>query len=170
MNYSRWMSKDPDAEPEVIEDEPRRFSLPWPSGSAVAATAMVSLIVLGGAAFVRSIATPEVTTDQAQTVETTTSDQDSGPGAASVDESELNDPTSDYSGSDDSTPDDSTLDDSTLDDSTSDSYASDDSVTGEWSAPAGPPPGPRRLERREFGPPDGVPPGPPMRERRVFRP
>jgi hypothetical protein len=150
VNYSRWMSKDPDAEPEVIEDEPRRFSFPWPSGSAVAATAMVSLIVLCSAAFVRSTATPEVTTDQAQTVETPTTEQDSGPGAASVD--------------------DSALVDSTSDDSTSDSAASDDSTTSDWSAPAGLPPGPRRMERREFGPHNGVPPSPSLRVRRAFRP
>lgn len=136
VNYSRWMSEDPDAQPEVIEDEPRRFSLPRPSGSAIAAAAMASLIVLGGAAFVRSIATPEVSADQAQTVETPIAEESSGPGAASVD-------------------------DSALDDSTSDSAASDDGTTSEWEAPADPPPGLGRMERREFGPPNGVPPSPP---------
>jgi len=150
VNYSRWMSKDPDAEPDVVEDEPRRFRFRWPTRSAVASTAMVSLVVLGGGAFVRSIATPEVSADQVQTVETPTAEQDSGPGAASVD--------------------DSALDGSTSDDSTSDSSESDDGTTSSWSAPTGHRPGPRRMERREFGPPNGVPPGPLMRERRELRP
>jgi len=165
VNYSRWMSKDPDAEPEVVDDEPRRFRLRWPTRSAVASTAMVSVVVLGGGAFVRSLATPEVTADQAQIVETPTAEQDSGPGAASVDESEL-----DGSTSDDSTSDYLTSDDSTSDYSTSDNSDSDDGTTSDWTAPAAPPPGPRRMERREFGPPNGAPPGPLMRERREIRP
>jgi hypothetical protein len=159
VNYSRWMSKDPDAEPDVIEDEPRRFSLQWPTRSAVASTAMVSLIVLGGGAFVRSIATPEVTTDQAETVETPSVEQSSGPGAASVDDSELDDTELDVTTSDDSAP----------DDSMSNSFASDDGTTSDWSAPAGPPPGPRRMVRREFGLPHGVPPGPRIGYHRALR-
>jgi hypothetical protein len=148
VNYSRWMSKDPDAEPDVVEDEPRRFSLPRPSRSAIASTALVSLVVLGGGAFVRSIATPEDSAAQVQTVETPTARSE--PGAASVDDSAL---------------DDSTSDDSTSDDSTSDNSASDDTTINDWPAPAGPPPDSQRMDRREFGPPDGVPPGPRMRMR-----
>lgn len=69
VNYTRWMSKDPD-EPDVVEEEPRRFNVRWPSRSAVASAGMASLIVLGGAAAVRSLATPDATTDQAQSVRT----------------------------------------------------------------------------------------------------
>lgn len=151
VNYARWMSKDPDAEPE-IEDVPRRFRLRWPTRSAVASTAMVSLIVVGGGAFVRSIATPESSAGQAETVETTIAEQHSEPGAASVDDSMSEDSTS-------------ASDDSASDVSTSDGSVSDDSSTSDWSAPAGPPPGPRRMDRRELGPPNGMPPSPPMRDR-----
>jgi len=157
VNYSRWMSKDPDAEPEVIEDEPRRFRLPTPSRSAVASTAMVSLVVLGGGALVRSMATPEVTTDQAQTVETPTAEQSSGPGAASVDERTSDDPSTDYA-----TVDDATLDDYASDDSTSEEAedSSDDGTTNDDPAP----PGPRLIVRRELRQAEGMPPGEPWRD------
>jgi hypothetical protein len=124
VNYSRWMSKDPDAEPDVIEDEPRRFRLRWPTRSAVASTAMVSLIVLGGGAFVRSIATPDASAEQAQTAESPTAKKSNGPGAASVD---------------DSTSDDSTYDDPTYE-------TTDDDTNGDSS----PPTGPRLMEQREL--------------------
>lgn len=123
VNYSRWISKDPDAEPDVIEDEPRRFRLRWPTRSAVASTAMVSLIVLGGGAFVRSIATPDAS-DQAQTAESPTAKKSNGPGAASVD---------------DSTSDDPTYDDPTYE-------TTDDDTNGDSS----PPPGPQLMEQREL--------------------
>jgi len=151
VNYSRWMSKDPDAEPDVIEDEPRRFRFPWPSRSAVASTAMVSLIVVGGAAFVRSMATPEVTTNQAQTAESPTAKESDGPGAASVDDS-----MSDDSISDDLTADDVAADDTAPDDSASVSSA-DDGTFAERPAPSSP----RFRELREFRQPGGVPPGGP---------
>ena len=144
VNYSRWMSKDPDAEPDVIEDEPRRFNLRWPTWSAVASTAMVSLIVLGGGAFVRSIATPEVTTDQAETVETPAAEQSSGADAVSVDDSS----------------DDSTSEDPMSDDSTSDNVA-DYGTTRDRPARIGP----RLMARRELRRSDGMPPGRPWRDR-----
>src|SRR5687768_12831407 len=33
VNYSRWMSKDPDAGTEAFEPEPRRFTMPRPTGA-----------------------------------------------------------------------------------------------------------------------------------------
>jgi hypothetical protein len=86
VNYNRWMSKDPDAEPE-IEVEPRRFRLPWPSRSAAATAAVVGLVVVGGAALVRSTVTPEVTADQAGSVETPTAEKTAAPDAARSDAS-----------------------------------------------------------------------------------
>lgn len=139
VNYARWMSKDPDAEPE-IEDEPRRFRLRWPTRSAVATTAMVSLIVLGGGALVRSIATPESSAGQAETVETTIAEQHSEPGAAAVD--------------------DSMAEDSTSDGTTSD-HAADDITTRSPPAPAGAPP----MGRRELHRSGDAPPGRPWRDR-----
>jgi len=158
VNYSRWMSKDPD-EPEVIEDEPRRFRFPRPSGSVVASGALVAFVVLGGAAFVRSMATPEDAADQAHTaVETPGAEESTGPGAAGVDE------LSDDSTSDDSTSDDWTSEDSTSDDWTSDSSA-DDSATIDRPAPAAP----RLVVRREFRRSTGMPPGRPWRDRPLRR-
>jgi len=145
VNYSRWMSKDPDAEPDVVEDAPRRFRLRWPTRSAVASTAMVSLVVLGGGAFVRSIATPEGSADQVQTVETPAAELNPGPGAASVD---------------DSTTDDQPAGDVVTDDPVDDSM--DDSSTT-MTRPAGPPP----MGRRLVGPPGAMPPGPAPDERRL---
>lgn len=150
VDYSRWMSKDPDAEPDVIEAEPRRFRIPWPSRPAVASTAMVALIVLGGAAFVRSMATPEVTTNQAQTAETPTAKESDGPGAASVDDSM----------SDDFISDDPTADDTASDDPAPGSSADDGTFT-ERPAPSSP----RFRDRRELRRPSGVPPGGPWPDR-----
>jgi hypothetical protein len=148
VNYSRWMSKDPD-EPEVVEDEPRRFRFPRPAGSLVATTALVAFVVLGGAAFVRSMATPEDAADQPQTaVETPTAEKSTGPGAAGVDESFDN----------------STSEDSTSDDSTFDSSA-DDSVTIDRPASAAP----RLIARREFRRANGMAPGRPWRDRPLRR-
>jgi len=167
VNYSRWMSKDPD-EPEVIEDEPRRrFTLPRPRGSVVASGTLVALVVLGGAAFVRSTATTDASADDpTQTVQTQTADDDSGPGAASVDESTADedstsdDSTSVYSTSDDSgDSDDSTSEDSDDSDDSDDTTAEDDSV----------PPGPRLMLRREFDRSDGMSPGELRRERQLQR-
>lgn len=151
VNYSRWMSKDPD-EPDVIEDEPRRFSLRWPSQSAVATTAMVSLVVLGGGAVVRAMSTPEVAADQMQSVETPAAGATDGPGAAGVEESESDDATVDESASDYSTTDDDATDDGATDDDTSDDSA---------------PPGPRLVFRGELSGPDALRPGRPMRDRPV---
>ncbi|HUS20868.1 MAG TPA: hypothetical protein VMZ66_02525 [Aeromicrobium sp.] len=138
VNYSRWMSKDPD-EPEVVEDESRRFRFPRPAGS-VASAALVALVALGGAAFVRSMATPEDSADQAQTaVETPTAEESTGPGAASVDESS---------------------DDSTSEDSTSDDFA-DESTTRDRPERVGP----RLMARRELRRSNGMPPGRPWRDR-----
>lgn len=151
VNYSRWMSKDPDADPDVIEDEPRHFRLPRPSRSVVASGAMLVVIALAGAV-VRSTATPEgSSTGEDPTVTATTADKDSGPGAASIED------TTDAWTSDSSTSDSSAAEDSTT---------SDDDVTSDegWASPAEPPgplPERRRMERREFGPPDGMPPGGP---------
>jgi hypothetical protein len=157
VNYARWMSKDPD-EPDVIEDDPRRFSLRWPSRSAVASTAMVSVVLLGGSAVVRSMSTPEVTTDQAQSVETPAPEVTDGPGAASVEEAE-----SDGSIIDESTPDDSTSDDWTSDTDTTEDDTTEDDTTDDDSIP----PGPRVVIRGEARRLDGPRPGRPMRDRPV---
>jgi hypothetical protein len=140
VNYSRWMSKDPDAEPDVIEDEQRRFRLRWPTRSAVASAAMVSLIVLGGGAFVRSIATSDTSANQVQTAESPTAKKSNGPGAASVD--------------------DSTSDDPTYDDPTNET--TDDYTNGDSS----PPPGPRLTEQRELRRSIVMAPGGPSGDRR----
>ena len=150
VNYSRWMSKDPDAEPEVIEDEPRRFSLPRPAGSVVASGVLVALVALGGGTLVRSIAISDASSNRAQTAESPTAKASSGPGAASVDDST----------SDDVTYDDSTSDEPIYDDPTSDSSADDD-IASDRSAPAGP----RLSDRRVLHQPDGVPPGGPWPDR-----
>ena len=161
VNYSRWMSKDPNAEPDVIEDEPRRFSLPRPARSVVASGAMVALLALGGGALLRSIATPEVSTEKDQAVGTTTSDQSSGPGAAGTEDTEHTEDT----------------EDSTLDGTESDDSAIDESVTVDEGTTIGDPEltgrRPERpwMARRELrrayglrpGPPPHVAPGPGLR-------
>lgn len=164
VNYSRWMSKDPD-EPEVIEDEPRRFSLRWPSRSAVASTAMVSLLLVGGSAVVRSFATPEVTADQGQSVETPTAEATDGPGAASVEEFTSDDSAGDESTSDESTSDYSTSDEDTSDVDTTDDDTTDDDIDEDVTDGESIPPGPRLVFRGEFRRPDGLRPGRPMRDR-----
>lgn len=151
VNYARWMSKDPD-EPDVIEDEPRRSRVPWPSRSAVATTAVVSLALLGGSAVVRSMSTPEVTADQAQSVEAPAAEATDGPGAAGVEE-----PESGASTFDESIADGSTSDYSTSDDDSTDDDAIDDSV----------PPRPRLVFRGELRRPDDLRPGRPMHDRDV---
>lgn len=151
VNYSRWMSKDPD-EPDVIEEEPRRFSLPRPSKSVVASGAMVALIALGGGALARSITTSDVSANQGPTVDATTSDQSSGPGAASVEDAES--ATTDGLESEPAEP---------VDEST----ASDESATSEESAPpddpelTGLPPDRRQMLRRELRRAQVMRPGPP---------
>jgi hypothetical protein len=140
VNYSRWMSKDPDAEPEPVEDEPRRFNIPRPAGSVVASGALVALVALGGGALVRSMVTSDVAADQAQTVGTPTAEESAASGAANID--------------------DPTFDDSASDDSTSSTFE-DDSTVSERPAPTGP----RLMDRREFRRSHGVPPGRPGRVR-----
>jgi hypothetical protein len=144
VNYSRWMSKDPAAEPDVIEPEPRRFSLPRPTGAVVASGALVAVVALGGGALVRSIATFDVSANQAQTTESPTAEASDGPGAASVE---------------DSTSDDSTYDDSTGDEPTSD--RAEDGTTVYRSAPGDP----QLWDRRELHQSDDVPPGEPWPDR-----
>jgi hypothetical protein len=158
VNYSRWMSKDPDAEPEAIEDEPRRFSIPRPARSIVASGALVALVALGGGAYVRSITTAPASADQTQAVETPTDSETSGPGAAAVDESV----------SDDSTSADTTADDWADDEPSPDSGEIDDgSTTSDVRVPAGSLP----MDRREFRRAHGIPPGGLVRDRplRVHR-
>jgi hypothetical protein len=140
VNYSRWMSKDPDAEPEAIEDEPRRFRIPQPSPPAVAIAAMAGLVILGGGALVRSLATPDVSADQVQAVQTPAAEE-SGPGAAAVDES--------------------TYDESTYDDSTSVGSAEETATRDRFRRPASL----RLMERREFRETYGLSPGRPWRDR-----
>jgi hypothetical protein len=138
VNYSRWMSTDPDAEPEEPENEPRRFTLPRPARSVVASGALVALIALSGGAYVRSITTATVSADQTRAVEAPTDAESEGPGAAEIDES-----TSYGSVSDD--------------DRASDSSESDDETVDD------PPslPGPRVKVRREVREANGVPPSGP---------
>ena len=150
MNYSRWMSKDPDAEPELIEEEPRRFSLPRPAGFVVASGALVAVVALGGGAMVRSIATFDASTNQAQTAESPIAKESDGPGAASVD---------------DSMPDDVTYDDSTYDEPTYDDPTSDGSADSDIASDSSAPSDPRLRDRRVLDQPDGVPPGGPWPDR-----
>jgi hypothetical protein len=145
VNYSRWMSKDPDAEPDVIEPEPRRFTLPRPTGSVVASGALVAAVALGGGALVRSIATSDVSANQAQTAESPTAEASDGPGAAGVE---------------DSTSNDSTYDDSTEGEPTSD-IAVDDDPTVYRSAPGAP----QLRDRRELHQSDDLPAGEPWPDR-----
>ena len=151
VNYSRWMSKDLHAEPEVIEPEPRRFTLPRPTGSVVASGALVAVVALGGGALVRSIGTSDVSANQVQTAESPTAEASDGPGAASVEDSTSND----------STYDDST-DDSADDEPTSD-VSVDDGTTAYRSEPGAP--GSQLRDRRELHQSDDVPPGEPWPDR-----
>ncbi len=144
VNYSRWMSKDPDAEPDAVEPEPRRFRMPRPTGAVVASGALAAVVALGGGALVRSIATSDVAATQTQTAESPTAEASDGPGAAGVE---------------DSTSDDSSYDDSTYDGPTSDSAA--DGTTVYRSAPGDP----QLRDRRELRPFDDVPPGEPWPDR-----
>lgn len=145
VNYSRWMSKDPDAEPEVIEDEPRRFSFPRPTRSVVATGAMLALVTLGGGALARSLTTSEAPSNDDPTVGTITSDQSSGPGAASIED----------------------IEGSIADDAESDQSASDESpaiaggATIDHPGPAGTTLDRRLMLRREYRRAHGIPPGPP---------
>jgi len=149
VNYSRWMSTDPDAEPDDIEDEPRRFSLPRPARSVVASGMLVALVALGGGTLLRQSATSDASSDgPTQTVETHAAKDDSGPGAASVDDSM----------SDESTSDDFTSDDS--DEAASDDYATPDEQ---------PPTGPLPMDRRQFRRSAGLPPGGPSPDRPLRR-
>lgn len=144
VNYSRWMSKDPDAGPEAVEPEPRRFSMPRPTGAVVASGALVAVVALSGGALVRSIATSDVSANQAQTAASPTAEASDEPGAASVE---------------DSTSDDSTDDDSTYDEPTSESAV--DGTTVYRSAPGDP----QLRNRRELRQFDDVPPGEPVPDR-----
>ena len=157
VNYSRWMSKDADAEPEVIEAEPRRFTLPRPTGSVVASGALVAVVALGGGALVRSIATSDVSANQAQTAESPTATASDGPGAASVDDATSND-----SMVDDATSNNSTDDDSTGEEPSSESSV-DDGPTVYRSAPGVP--APQLRDRRELHQSGGVPAGEPWPDR-----
>lgn len=144
VNYSRWMSKDPDAEPDVIEPEPRRFTLPRPTGSVIASGALMAVVALGGGALVRSIATSDVSSNQAQTAESPTAEASDGRGAASIE--------------------DSTSDEPAHDDSTDEPMADisvDDGTTVHRSAPGAP----QLRERRELHQSDDVPPGQPWPDR-----
>jgi hypothetical protein len=108
VNYSRWMSKDPDAEPDEIENEPRRFSLPKPPRSVVASGVLVALVVLGVGTVGRSLTTSDASSSQEQAVATPSPQESSGPGAAGVEEDTMFD---DSTTSDDSTiPDGETYD------------------------------------------------------------
>ena len=135
VNYSRWMSKDPDAEPEPVEDEPRRLNLPRPPRSVVATGVMIALVVLAGGALSRSLTTSEASSVQEPAEQTTSPDESDGPGAASIEE---------YSTSDSMTTDNSPSSDAS-DDSPSSESPDDDRVIQRLD-------GPRMLERRRFGP------------------
>jgi hypothetical protein len=150
VNYSRWMSKDPDAEPEAIEEEPRRFSLPRPTRSVAASGAMVALIALAGGALAQSIATSEDAASQDPSVGTTTSNGDAGPGAAGIEDSEDAEDT-EAAPADNAESDDFATDDSTL---------ADEGTTIDDPEPTGPRVAPRWTLRRELRRARVMPPGP----------
>jgi hypothetical protein len=145
VNYSRWMSKDPDAVPDPVVDEPRRFRLPRPPRSVVATGVMLALVVLGGGALSRSLTTSDASSVQEPTEQTPSADESDGPGAASVE--------------DNSAPDSTTTDDGASSDTSDDSVS--DRPDGDRVIQR--PDGPRMIERRRFGPASdmrGPPPAP----------
>lgn len=160
-NYSAWIHNDVDEGDDPVDGEPepfwRRFQRP--ARSSVASGLLVTLIAAGVGGTAYSTWKPETSTTQQPTAESSTTPEDSGPGAAEIEDVPTDEPLTSEEPVTDETwvePAEPAVSEESSDDSDSDdaSDSSDDefpSWSDEYRAP--------RIERRHVHPAMGVPPG-----------